>query len=60
MRKETDFVKEPSTKGDTVDPTRRDFAKMAALALPAAGSTMKANSLFGGFQIGIIIYSSRG
>src|ERR1035441_867922 len=39
--------------------TRRDFAKLAAAALPAASLLAKPNSVFGGVQIGIITYSFR-
>jgi hypothetical protein len=39
--------------------TRRDFAKLAAAALPASSLMAKPNSKFGGVQIGIITYSFR-
>jgi sugar phosphate isomerase/epimerase len=39
--------------------TRRDFAKLAAAALPAASLLAKPNSVFGGVQIGVITYSFR-
>jgi sugar phosphate isomerase/epimerase len=39
--------------------TRRDFAKLAAAALPAASLLAKPNSVFGGVQIGAITYSFR-
>ena len=39
--------------------TRRDFAKLAAVALPAARLLAKPNSNFGGVQIGAITYSFR-
>src|ERR1035441_9851145 len=39
--------------------TRRDFAKLAAVALPAATLLAKPNSNFGGVQIGAITYSFR-
>jgi sugar phosphate isomerase/epimerase len=37
--------------------TRRDFAKLAAAALPAARAYAAINSVFGGVQIGAITYS---
>jgi sugar phosphate isomerase/epimerase len=39
--------------------TRRDFGKLAAVALPAASLLAKPNSNFGGVQIGAITYSFR-
>jgi len=39
--------------------TRRDFAKVAAAALPASRLLGKPNSTFGGVRIGIITYSFR-
>jgi sugar phosphate isomerase/epimerase len=39
--------------------TRRDFARLAAAALPAASLLAKPNSVFGGVQIGAITYSFR-
>src|SRR5512140_3367159 len=39
--------------------TRRDFGKVAAAALPAAGLLAKPNSNFNGVQIGTITYSFR-
>jgi sugar phosphate isomerase/epimerase len=39
--------------------TRRDFARLAAAALPAASLLAKPNSVFGGVQIGVITYSFR-
>jgi sugar phosphate isomerase/epimerase len=39
--------------------TRRDFGKLAAVALPAATLLAKPNSNFGGVQIGTITYSFR-
>jgi len=38
---------------------RRDFARLAAAALPAAGLYAKPNSKFGGVQVGTITYSFR-
>jgi len=39
--------------------TRRDFGKLAAVALPAASLLAKPNSNFNGVQIGAITYSFR-
>jgi sugar phosphate isomerase/epimerase len=39
--------------------TRRDFGKLAAVALPAASLLAKPNSTFNGVQIGAITYSFR-
>src|ERR1035437_9897567 len=39
--------------------TRRDFGKLAAVALPAASLLAKPNSNFNGVQIGTITYSFR-
>jgi sugar phosphate isomerase/epimerase len=39
--------------------TRRDFGKLAAAALPAAGWAARPNSKFNGVQIGAITYSFR-
>ena len=39
--------------------TRRDFGKLAAVALPAARLMAKPNSKFNGVQIGAITYSFR-
>src|ERR1035438_7072898 len=46
-------------KGHEMTFTRRDFANLAAVALPAARLLAKPNSNFGGVQIGTITYSFR-
>src|SRR5262249_41812586 len=46
-------------EGDPVDLTRRDLAKLALAAVPAARLLAKPNSNFDGVQVGVITYSYR-